>query len=104
MFYFSFTLICASSGKILAMEPPTQLSRQARRLGRGKDRELAWPAPGLRLACAWRIAWPARRLLYEFLWVAIDLCWQLKHLNISKQDNSVERGYYHELFSSKKSW
>lgn len=93
MFYFSFTLICASSGKLLAMEPPTQLSRQARRMGRGKDRELAWG-----------IAWPARRLLYEFLWLAIDLWWQLKHLNISKQDNSVERGYYHELFSSKKSW
>lgn len=94
MFYFSFTLICASSGKLLAMERPTQLSRKARRLGRGKDRELAW-----------RIAWPAPGLLvYEFLWVAIDLCWQLKHLNISKQDNSVERGYYHELFSSKKSW
>ena len=54
MFYFSFTLICASSGKLLAMEPPTQLSRQARRMGRGKDRELAWG-----------IAWPARRFRAE---------------------------------------
>ena len=50
------------------------------------------------------LPWPARRLLYEFLWVVIDLCWQLKHLNISEQDNTIGRGYYHELFSSKNGW
>ena len=67
MFYFSFTLICASSGENFgdgaANAAVEAGEKNGARKRQGVSLACAWPAPGLRLACAWRIAWPAPGLL-----------------------------------------
>lgn len=71
MFYFSFTLICASSGENFgdgaANAAVEAGEKNGARKRQGVSLACAWPAPGLRLANSLACAWPARRLIYEFL-------------------------------------